>query len=59
MGSFDLDPAVQMHDAFAELVIAKRFQGQGRRAGCSSANMVVTCRFGRTVDARVRPALSQ
>ena len=45
VGGIDFDAAIQVHRAFAELVVAERLQGSGSSAGFSSANMAATCRL--------------
>ena len=47
VGGIDFDAAIQVHRAWAELVIAERLDscGSGNKAGFSSTNMAATCRL--------------
>jgi len=54
---FDFDAAVEMHDALAVLVIAKRFERQRQQRGLLFGEHGGHLPLGGAVDARVGPAL--
>src|SRR6516225_11935111 len=57
IGRLDLDTTVQMHRALAILVIAEGLEGQRQQGGTFFGKHGRHLPFGRTVNARVRPAL--
>src|SRR5271165_1403540 len=57
VSGFDLDAAVQMHDAFAVLVIAEWFQREWKQRGFLFGKHGGHLPLGRAVDAGVGPAL--
>ena len=57
VSGFDLDATIQMHDALAVLVIAKRFQRQRQQRGLLFGKHGGDLPFSGAVDARVSPAL--
>jgi hypothetical protein len=57
VGGFDFDAAVQMHDAFAVLVIAEGFDRQGQQERLFFRKHGGNLAFGGAMDARVSPAL--